>query len=112
MIFRHAFDVFLHAFFSQDAHEFLMVCLARLKEEGELLQSSWPQYTCPVANMEFLLKRRRTCDSCGFQSSFTEESNYLSLVIGPQGCLVDSLQQYFKVSDITDDITPAGGCRF
>ncbi|KAL0180686.1 hypothetical protein M9458_023092, partial [Cirrhinus mrigala] len=46
----------------QDAHEFLMVCLSHLKEEGELLQSYWPQYTCPVANMEFQLNRRRTCD--------------------------------------------------
>ncbi|XP_026077471.1 uncharacterized protein LOC113055396 isoform X2 [Carassius auratus] len=93
----------------QDAHEFLMVCLARLKEEGELLQSSWPQYTCPVANMEFLLKRRRTCDSCGFQSSFTEESNYLSLVIGPQGCLVDSLQQYFKTSSFECSCSECAG---
>ncbi len=26
--------------------------------------------------------------------------------------LIDSLQEYFKVSDITDDIISAGGCRF
>lgn len=63
MILRLAFDlIILRSFFSQDAHEFLMVCLSHLKEEGELLQSYWPQYTCPVANMEFQLKRRRTCD--------------------------------------------------
>ncbi|KAL0183608.1 hypothetical protein M9458_019304, partial [Cirrhinus mrigala] len=46
----------------QDAHEFLMVCLSYLKEEGELLWSYWPEYICPVANMEFQLNRRRTCD--------------------------------------------------
>ncbi|XP_056111321.1 ubiquitin carboxyl-terminal hydrolase 26-like [Rhinichthys klamathensis goyatoka] len=28
----------------QDAHEFLMVCLSHLKEEGEFLQSVWPKY--------------------------------------------------------------------
>ncbi|XP_042622922.1 uncharacterized protein LOC109107602 [Cyprinus carpio] len=93
----------------QDAHEFLMVCLSHLKEEGELLQSYWPQYTCPVANMEFQLKRRRTCDSCGFQRSFREDSNYLSLVIGPQGCLVDSLQQYFKTSSFECSCSECAG---
>uniref|UniRef100_A0A8C2KIU0 Ubiquitin carboxyl-terminal hydrolase n=1 Tax=Cyprinus carpio TaxID=7962 RepID=A0A8C2KIU0_CYPCA len=93
----------------QDAHEFLMVCLSHLKEEGELLQSYWPQYTCPVANMEFQLKRRRTCDSCGFQRSFREDSNYLSLVIGPQGCLVDSLQQYFTTSSFECSCSECAG---
>uniref|UniRef100_A0A9J8AQF0 Ubiquitin carboxyl-terminal hydrolase n=1 Tax=Cyprinus carpio carpio TaxID=630221 RepID=A0A9J8AQF0_CYPCA len=93
----------------QDAHEFLMVCLSHLKEEGELLQSYWPQYTCPVANMEFQLKRRRTCDSCGFQRSFREDSNYLSLVISPQGCLVDSLQQYFKTSSFECSCSECAG---
>ncbi|RXN07929.1 ubiquitin carboxyl-terminal hydrolase 37-like protein [Labeo rohita] len=93
----------------QDAHEFLMVCLAHLKEEGELLQSCWPQYTCPVASMEFQLNRRRTCDSCGFQRSFREDSNYLSLVISPQGCLVDSLQQYFKTSSFECSCSECAG---
>ncbi|KAK9966868.1 hypothetical protein ABG768_003955 [Culter alburnus] len=84
----------------QDAHEFLMVCLSHLKEEGELLQSYWPKYTCPVANMEFQLNRLRTCDSCGIQKTFREDCNYLSLVISPRGCLIDSLQQYFKTSSL------------
>ncbi|XP_039514208.1 ubiquitin carboxyl-terminal hydrolase 37-like [Pimephales promelas] len=82
----------------QDAHEFLMVCLSHLKEEGEFLQRIWPQYTCPVRNMEFKLNRLRTCDSCGFQRSFLEDCNHLLLVIGPQRRVTDSLQQYFKTS--------------
>ncbi|KAG1926953.1 hypothetical protein F2P79_024570 [Pimephales promelas] len=76
-----------------------------IQEEGEFL----PKYTCPVANMEFRLNRLRTCDihTCtrlrlsglvtGFQKSFSEDSNYLSLVIGPQRRVTDSLRQYFKV---------------
>ncbi|KAK7119065.1 hypothetical protein R3I94_021044 [Phoxinus phoxinus] len=82
----------------QDAHEFLMVFLSYLKEEGEFLQSNWPKYTCPVANMEFKLNRLHTCDSCGFQRSFSEDCNYLSLVISPQRTVIDSLQQHFKTS--------------
>ncbi|KAK2870192.1 hypothetical protein Q8A67_024584 [Cirrhinus molitorella] len=93
----------------QDAHEFLMVCLAHLKEEGELLQRYWPKYTCPVANMKFQLNRRRTCDSCGLQRSFREDSNYLSLVISPQGCLVDSLQLYFKTSSFECSCSECAG---
>ncbi|KAK2903348.1 hypothetical protein Q8A67_008061 [Cirrhinus molitorella] len=93
----------------QDAHEFLMVCLAHLKEEGELLQRYWPKYTCPVTNMEFQLNRRRTCDSCGFQRSFREDSSYLSLVISPQGCLVDSLQLYFKTSSFECSCSECAG---
>ncbi|XP_073701136.1 ubiquitin carboxyl-terminal hydrolase 37-like [Garra rufa] len=93
----------------QDAHEFLMVCLSYLKEEGELQQSYWPEYTCPVANMEFQLNRLRTCDSCGFQRSFREDYNYLSLVISPQGCLIDSLQQYFKTSSFECSCSECAG---
>ncbi|RXN07152.1 ubiquitin carboxyl-terminal hydrolase 37-like protein [Labeo rohita] len=93
----------------QDAHEFLMVCLSYLKDKGELLQSSWPKYTCPVANMEFQLNRLRTCNSCGFQRSFREDYNYLSLVISPQGCLTDSLQQYFKTSSFDCSCSECAG---
>ncbi|KAL1268340.1 hypothetical protein QQF64_033703 [Cirrhinus molitorella] len=93
----------------QDAHEFLMVCLSYLKEEGELQQSYWPEYTCPVANMEFQLKRLRTCDSCGFLRSIREDYNYLSLVISPQGCLIDSLQQYFKTSSFDCSCSECAG---
>ncbi|XP_067308286.1 ubiquitin carboxyl-terminal hydrolase 37-like [Pseudorasbora parva] len=84
----------------QDAHEFLMACLSCLKEESDILMRSWPTFTCPVANLEFILKRERTCDSCGFQKSFTEDSNQLSLVIGPKARLTDSLQQSFNASSI------------
>ncbi|XP_077092282.1 uncharacterized protein LOC143744547 [Siphateles boraxobius] len=84
----------------QDAHEFLMACMSCLKEESESLKKSWPTFTCPVANMEFKLKRERTCNSCSFQKSFTEDFNYLSLVISPQACLTDSLQQYLNASSI------------
>ncbi len=43
--FRLAFTLIIpHSCFSQDAHEFLMVCLSHLKEEGELLQSYWPLF--------------------------------------------------------------------
>ncbi|KAK2905415.1 hypothetical protein Q8A67_007214 [Cirrhinus molitorella] len=93
----------------QDAHEFLMVCLSYLKEEGELQQSYWPEYTCPVANIEFQLKRLRTCDSCGFLRSIREDYNYLSLVISPQGCLIDSLQQYFKTSSFDCSCSECAG---
>ncbi|XP_058648051.1 ubiquitin carboxyl-terminal hydrolase 37-like isoform X1 [Onychostoma macrolepis] len=93
----------------QDAHEFLMVCLSHLKEEGMLLRSYWPQYTCPVANMEFQLRRLRTCDRCGFQRSFREDSNYLSLVISPQGSLVESLQQYFNASSFECSCSECAG---
>lgn len=53
----------------------------------------------------FSLKRSLTlkrlcslcCFSCGLMKSFTEESNCLSLVIGPHASLTDSLQQYMNV---------------
>ncbi|XP_043101950.1 ubiquitin carboxyl-terminal hydrolase 37-like [Puntigrus tetrazona] len=86
-----------------------MVSLSHLKEEGELLRSYWPKYTCPVANMEFQLNRLRTCNSCGFQRSFREDYNYLSVVIGPRGCLIDSLQQYFKRSSFDCSCSECAG---
>ncbi|KAF4094490.1 hypothetical protein G5714_024629 [Onychostoma macrolepis] len=82
----------------QDAHEFFMACLSRLKEESMSLRSSHPSYTWPVSSMEFKLRSERTCNSCGLMKSFTEESNCLSLVIGPHASLTDSLQQYMNVS--------------
>ncbi|XP_043073804.1 ubiquitin carboxyl-terminal hydrolase 29-like [Puntigrus tetrazona] len=93
----------------QDAHEFLLVCLSHLKEEGEFLRSCWPTYTCPVANMEFQLNRLLTCNSCGFQRSFTEDSNYLSLVISPQRSLTHSLEQYFKTSSLDCSCSECAG---
>ncbi|XP_067218307.1 ubiquitin carboxyl-terminal hydrolase 37-like [Chanodichthys erythropterus] len=95
----------------QDAHEFLMACLFCLKEESEILKVFCPTYTCPVTNMEFKLKRERTCDSCGFQKSFPEDFNYLSLVIGPQACLTDSLQQYLNASSIDCACSQCSGTR-
>ncbi|KAK9979935.1 hypothetical protein ABG768_013341 [Culter alburnus] len=95
----------------QDAHEFLMACLFSLKEESEILKVFCPTYTCPVANMEFRLKHERTCNSCGFQKSFPEDFNYLSLVIGPQARLTDSLQQYLNASSIDCACSQCSGTK-
>ncbi|KAF4111622.1 hypothetical protein G5714_008653 [Onychostoma macrolepis] len=93
----------------QDAHEFFMACLSRLKEESMSLRSSHPSYTCPVSSMEFKLRSERTCNSCGLMKSFTEESNCLSLVIGPHASLTDSLQQYMNASFIDCVCSLCGG---
>ncbi|XP_051732454.1 ubiquitin carboxyl-terminal hydrolase 37-like isoform X1 [Ctenopharyngodon idella] len=95
----------------QDAHEFLMACLFCLKEESEILKIFCPTYTCPVANMEFRLNHECTCDSCGFQKSFPEDFNYLSLVIGPQACLTDSLQQCLNASSIDCACSQCSGTK-
>ncbi|XP_035378627.1 potassium/sodium hyperpolarization-activated cyclic nucleotide-gated channel 2-like [Electrophorus electricus] len=47
--------------YEQDAHEFLMLCLLQLKEEGERLRASFFSYICPVANFEFHIKSVLTC---------------------------------------------------
>ncbi|XP_073764076.1 ubiquitin carboxyl-terminal hydrolase 46 isoform X3 [Danio rerio] len=86
--------------FQQDAHEFLMLSLSCLKEEGQMLKMSSPTYTCPVANMEFKLETERTCVSCGLQKTFTEDANYISLVLGQNASVSDSLQQYMSASSV------------
>ncbi|XP_073764087.1 ubiquitin carboxyl-terminal hydrolase 46-like isoform X8 [Danio rerio] len=86
--------------FQQDAHEFLMLSLSCLKEEGQMLKMSSPTYTCPVANMEFKLETERTCVSCGLQKTFTEDANYISLVLGQNASVSDSLQQYMSPSSV------------
>ncbi|XP_076866922.1 ubiquitin carboxyl-terminal hydrolase 37-like [Brachyhypopomus gauderio] len=80
--------------YEQDAHEFLMMCLLQLKEEGETLRVSSFSYICPVANFEFHLKSVRTCSSCGLQSSRVEDFNHLSVNLS--STLTDSLHNYFK----------------
>lgn len=64
----------------------------------------WPKDECICMN-SCSFKRsptlKRLCSlcyfSCGLMKSFTEESNCLSLVIGPHASLTDSLQQYMNV---------------
>ncbi|XP_056316882.1 ubiquitin carboxyl-terminal hydrolase 37-like [Danio aesculapii] len=86
--------------FQQDAHEFLVLCLSHLKEEGQILKMSFPSYICPIANMEFKLETERTCVSCGLRKTFTEDANYISLVLGQNASVSDSLQQYMSTSSI------------
>ncbi|KAL7824964.1 hypothetical protein SRHO_G00342740 [Serrasalmus rhombeus] len=45
----------------EDAHEFLMLILLQLKEEGEALRTSCVSSICPVEHFEFQLKSVRTC---------------------------------------------------
>ncbi|XP_016365057.1 ubiquitin carboxyl-terminal hydrolase 37-like [Sinocyclocheilus rhinocerous] len=94
---------------AKDAHEFLMACLSCLKEESMTLKSSHPSYTCPVSSMEFKLKSERTCNSCGVKKSFAEESNCLSLVIGPHASLTDSLHQYMNAPFVDCVCSLCGG---
>ncbi|XP_076859693.1 ubiquitin carboxyl-terminal hydrolase 26-like [Brachyhypopomus gauderio] len=84
--------------YEQDAHEFLMMSLLQLKEEGETLRVSSFSYICPVANFEFHLKSVRTCSSCGLQSSREEDFNHLSVNLS--STLTDSLHSYFKSTDL------------
>ncbi|XP_072536822.1 ubiquitin carboxyl-terminal hydrolase 37-like [Salminus brasiliensis] len=82
----------------QDAHEFLMLCLLQLKEEGEALRASSLPYICPVANFEFQLRSVRTCTSCGLQRSRVEDFNHLSINLS--STLTHSLHSYFQQTEL------------
>ncbi|KAL7824603.1 hypothetical protein SRHO_G00345110 [Serrasalmus rhombeus] len=78
----------------EDAHEFLMLILLQLKEEGEALRTSCVSSICPVEHFEFQLKSVRTCTSCGLQVSRVEDFNHLSLNL--RSTLAHSLHAYFQ----------------
>ncbi|CAL8282003.1 unnamed protein product [Gadus morhua 'NCC'] len=65
----------------QDAHEFLLLVLMKMKMEGEALQetSTSPSYICPVQNFEFRLQCVCTCSSCGDKGFLDGEQNHFPL---------------------------------
>ncbi|XP_073711845.1 uncharacterized protein [Misgurnus anguillicaudatus] len=93
----------------QDAHEFLMTCLAQLNEEAKMCQDSMNDFHNPAAHMDFKIIRLRTCKTCGNQRHSLEELNCLSLAIGPQGSLMESLQHYFAASSFECRCSECGG---
>ncbi|KAL6489388.1 hypothetical protein MHYP_G00031290 [Metynnis hypsauchen] len=93
----------------EDAHEFLMLCLLQLKEEGEALRTSCVSSFCPVEHFEFQLKSVRTCTSCGLQVSRVEDFNHLSINL--RSTLADSLHAYFQPTDIEMSCECEQGCQ-
>ncbi|KAL7825495.1 hypothetical protein SRHO_G00341910 [Serrasalmus rhombeus] len=93
----------------EDAHEFLMLILLQLKEEGEALRTSCVSSICPVEHFEFQLKSVRTCTSCGLQVSRVEDFNHLSLNL--RSTLAHSLHAYFQPTDIEISCECEQGCR-
>ncbi|KAK1797871.1 hypothetical protein P4O66_008219, partial [Electrophorus voltai] len=93
----------------QDAHEFLMLCLLQLKEEGERLRASFFSYICPVANFEFHIKSVLTCASCGKQSCRVDVYNYLSVNLSP--ATTHSLHTYFKPTLLERFCECEAGCK-
>ncbi|XP_035378943.1 ubiquitin carboxyl-terminal hydrolase 29-like isoform X2 [Electrophorus electricus] len=95
--------------YEQDAHEFLMLCLLQLKEEGERLRASFFSYICPVANFEFHIKSVLTCTSCGKQSCRVDVYNHLSVNLSP--ATTDSLHTYFKPTLLERFCECEAGCE-
>ncbi|KAL7825570.1 hypothetical protein SRHO_G00341170 [Serrasalmus rhombeus] len=93
----------------EDAHEFLMLILLQLKEEGEALRTSCVSSICPVEHFEFQLKSVRTCTSCGLQVSRVEDFNHLSINL--RSTLAHSLHAYFQPTDIEISCECEQGCR-
>ncbi|KAK1797617.1 hypothetical protein P4O66_007912, partial [Electrophorus voltai] len=93
----------------QDAHEFLMLCLLQLKEEGERLRASFFSYICPVANFEFHIKSVLTCTSCGQQSCRVDVYNHLSVNLSP--AMTNSLHTYFKPTLLEHFCECEVGCK-
>ncbi|KAL6489285.1 hypothetical protein MHYP_G00030260 [Metynnis hypsauchen] len=93
----------------EDAHEFLMLCLLQLKEEGEAVRTSCISSICPVEHFEFQLKSVRTCTSCGLQVSRVEDFNHLSINL--RSTLAHSLHAYFQPTDIEISCKCEQGCR-
>ncbi|XP_041964345.1 ubiquitin carboxyl-terminal hydrolase 37-like isoform X2 [Alosa sapidissima] len=89
-----------HGDHQQDAHEFLVFCLIKIKEEGEALSKLGLLPRCPVANLEFQLLSVRTCNSCRLSVERREDYNHLSIPSSHQGTVTDSLAQFFKTTEL------------
>ncbi|KAL2102501.1 hypothetical protein ACEWY4_001669 [Coilia grayii] len=84
----------------QDAHEFLLFCLMKLKEECASISHLELTPRCPVANMEFQLLSIYTCKSCGVIFDRTEDYNHLSISVSDQRTLYKSMDYFFKSTEV------------
>ncbi|KAL2102497.1 hypothetical protein ACEWY4_001665 [Coilia grayii] len=84
----------------QDAHEFLVFCLIKLKEERASISHLQLTCRCPVENMEFQLLSVYTCNSCGVTFDRKEQYNHLSISASDQNSLHNSMDHFFKTTEV------------
>ncbi|KAL2102474.1 hypothetical protein ACEWY4_001642 [Coilia grayii] len=84
----------------QDAHEFLVFCLMKLKEERASISHLQLTCRCPVENMEFQLLSVYTCNCCGVTFDRKEQYNHLSISASDQDSLHNSMDHFFKTTEV------------